>query len=168
MEFDFQQVITHAGKFTVDDVFGVGLCRLINPNIKIVLTDNVEEAVMNAQRIPEKAIVYNRSLNLNTAFVNDLNNGPEKVIVYNVPTFKDSYSGFENLWNKFGEILCKDEKVRDKLAKDFIQPLAKENNLLMTSIEKLNDDPNGGSESVKFHRAMNIAMILFKTQIVCI
>lgn len=139
--FDYHQVICHSGEFRAGDVFGVALCRLINPKIKIILTNRVEEAVQMAQNIDEKAVVFNSETTLK------------------------SYKGFEQLWYNFGNRVCPDEKTKTRITQTFVLPLLKPN-VLTETIERLNTTPESlTSESVAFHRAMNVAMMLLKAQI---
>lgn len=162
-KFDFDQVITHSTVFHADDVFGVALCRLINPKINIVRTLDVDAALEMANAIGKKALVFDIGLGKydhhqeNKALRDDRDNTP--------------YCGFGLLWRDFGYLLCPDYNAWSKVDNTLVIGIDRADNgirqnLLSTSISVMNPQWNDyTSENVAFHRAMNVAMVVLKAHV---
>lgn len=159
--FDYDQVITHSTVFHADDVFGVALCRLINPDIEIIRTLDVEKNLEQAKSIGKKAIVF------------DIGMGKYDHHQENkaLRTNGTPYCGFGLLWHDFGYILCPEREAWEKVDQTFVMAIdAADNgvqqNLLSSSIKAMNPKWNENvSESVAFHRAMLVACYILKAQI---
>ena len=159
--FDYNWVITHSTIFHADDVFGVALCRLLNPQIQIIRTLEPDVHLKRVENIGQKAIVFD--IGLGTYDHHQV----DKVLR------KDGtpYCGFGLLWRDFGRLLCEDEKAWDKVDQVLVLPIDKHDNgvsrnLLSGCIGVFNPDWNEDiSEDVAFHRAMQIAQQILKAQI---
>lgn len=159
--FNFDQVITHSTIFHADDIFGVAMCRLINPDIKIIRTLEVDKFVEMANNIGEKVIVFDIGLGKYDHHQENKALRPDGT----------PYCGFGLLWRDYGYLLCPEKEAWDKVDSAFVLAIDKADNgvaqnLLSSSFKAMNPNWNSvESESVAFHRAMNIAMILLKAQI---
>lgn len=161
--FNYDVVITHGTVFHADDVFGAALCRLINPRIEIIRTQDVEKHLDMACNVGKRALVFDIGLGkydhhqANKALRDDRDNTP--------------YCGFGLLWRDFGYLLCPDPKAWSKVDNTLVIGIDKADNgirqnLLSTSIKVMNPQWNDDtSEEVAFHRAMNVAMIMLKAHI---
>ena len=161
MEFNFDQVITHSATFHADDVFGVALCRLINPKIEVIRTLEVDKHLERADILGKKAIVF------------DIGMGKYDHHQKDKALREDGtpYCGFGLLWRDFGRILCPDIFAWNKVDQAFVLLIDKNDNgvssnLLSRAIGNLNPNWNENtSEDLAFMRAMNVAMIILKAQI---
>lgn len=161
--FNYDWVVTHKTIFHADDVFGVALCRMINPDIEIIRTLDVDEVLERAKNINKKAIVFDIGMDKydhhqeDKALRNDKDNTP--------------YCGFGLLWRDFGYLLCPDRNAWLKVDNTLVIGIDRadngvQQNLLSASIKVMNPNWNENtSEDVAFHRAMNVAMILLKAHI---
>ncbi len=159
--FNYDQVITHSTLFHADDVFGVAMCRLINPNIEIIRTLNVEEQLKMAEAIGKKTLVF------------DIGMGKYDHHQENKTLRSDGtpYCGFGLLWRDFGYLLCPSPEAWTKVDQTLVLAIDKADNgvsqnLLSNTIKLMNPQWNSSdSESINFHRAMNIAMIMLSAHI---
>lgn len=164
--FDYKQVITHSTTFHADDVFGTALCRLINPDIKIIRTLDVDKALEMAANLGEKAIVFDIGMGKYDHHQEDKAFRKTELGKEPVP-----YCGFGLLWLDFGYLLCPDPIAWEKVDRTLVIAIDRadngiQQNMLSASIKVLNPNWNDTvSEDVAFHRAMNIAMILLKGHI---
>jgi len=159
--FDYDQVITHSTIFHADDVFGVAMCRLINPNIEIIRTLDVEEQLRRSEIISKKPLVFDIGLG-------EYDHHQEGKALRTDGT---PYCGFGLLWRDFGYLLCPDNDAWEKVDRTLVLSIDKADNgiaqnMLSASIKVMNPNWNSKeSESISFHRAMNVAMILLKSHI---
>lgn len=167
--FDFDQVITHSTVFHADDVFGVALCRLINPLIEVIRTldNDIEKYLEAARNVGKNVIVFDIGRGEYDHHQIDKKLRDEECDGKKIP-----YCGFGLLWKDFGYLLCPEKEAWDRVDKSLVLPIDMADNgvgqnLLSYSIKTLNpnwDDENL-SENVAFHRAMNVAMIILKGHI---
>ena len=165
-EFNYKQVITHSTIFHADDVFGVAMCRLINPDIKIIRTLDVEEALKRAANIGEEALVFDIGMG-------KYDHHQEDKAFRKADPGRDPipYCGFGLLWRDFGHLLCPDRTAWAKVDNTLVVGIDKadngvQQNLLSSTIKVMNPNWNdNSSEDVNFHRAMQVAMILLKAHI---
>lgn len=159
--FDYQQVITHSTIFHADDVFGVAMCRLINPDIKIVRTLEVEKALKMAKNINEKALVFDIGLGKYDHHQTDKALRPDGT----------PYCGFGLLWRDFGYLLCPDLGAWSKVDQTLVVQIDKADNgiaqnPLSATIKTMNPKwDHMDSEGVCFCRAMVIAMQILKSHV---
>ena len=159
--FDFDQVITHSTVFHADDVFGVAMCRLIDPKIEIIRTLEVEKYLEMAKNIGKKALVF------------DIGLGKYDHHQMNKALRPDGtpYCGFGLLWRDFGYLLCRDKEAWDKVDQTLVIGIDKADNgvaqnLLSSTIKTMNPQWDSDiSESVAFGRAMNVAQVMLKSHI---
>lgn len=134
----FDQVITHNGRFSADDVFNVALCRILNPECKIIRTDDPKKHIENAGRL----------------------NPPDRVLL-----LYDEYDSFYYFFMDYGQLLLPTESSYD-FFKNYFLDRFKKNDLLSDTIISLNCPPEdlvkASSEFVYFMRAVNIATIMLK------
>lgn len=159
--FDYDQVITHSTVFHADDVFGVALCRLIDPKIEIIRTLDVEKYLEMARNVGKKALVFDIGLGkydhhqTNKTFRTD----------------GTPYCGFGLLWRDFGYLLCPEREAWEKVDQTLVIGIDKADNgvaqnLLSSTIKTMNPQWNSSvSESVAFGRAMNVAQIMLQSHI---
>lgn len=159
--FNYDQVITHSTIFHADDVFGVAMCRLINPKIEIIRTLDVDKQLQYSANLGKKALVFDIGLGKYDHHQED------KAL----RTDGTPYCGFGLLWRDFGYLLCPDKEAWRKVDQTLVLSIDKADNgvaqnILNNSIRALNPQWNSTeSENVAFHRAMNVAMILLKGHI---
>lgn len=159
--FDFNWAVTHATIFHADDVFGMAFCRLINPQIEVIRTLDVDGVLQRAANLGKKAIVFDIGLGKYDHHQKDKT----------LRTDGTPYCGVGLLWRDFGYLLCPDPEAWGKVDQTLILGLDKADNgvapnLLSATIKTMN--PNWDSvesEDVAFHRAMNIATIMLKSHI---
>ena len=161
MEFNYQQVITHSTTFHADDVFGVALCRLINPEIKVIRTLNVDKYLEMAANLHENALVFDIGMGKYDHHQKD-------------KALRDDgtpYCGFGLLWRDFGHLLCSDQRAWEKVDQTLVIGIDKHDNgvasnLLSRSIGNMNPNWNDDTpEDIAFFRAMQVAYQLLKAQI---
>ena len=159
--FDYDQVITHSTVFHADDVFGVALCRLINPDIEIIRTLEVDKYLEMVKNIGKKAIVFDIGLGKY-----DHHQADKTLRTDGTP-----YCGFGLLWRDFGYLLCPERDAWEKVDQTLVIGIDKADNgvaqnLLSSTIKTMNPQWNSAvSESVAFGRAMNVAQIMLKSHI---
>lgn len=151
--FDYDQVLTHSTVFHADDVFGVAMCRLINPKIKIIRTLDVESNLEAAKNIGEKVLVFDIGLGRYDHHQKDKALRPDGT----------PYCGFGLLWRDFGYQLCPEKEAWERVDQAFVIGIDKADNgiaqnLLSSSIKAFNPTwDSQDSENVAFHRAMLVA-----------
>ena len=159
--FDYSQVVTHSTIFHADDVFGVAMCRLINPKIEIIRTLDVEEQLERSKKINKKALVFDIGLGKYDHHQEDKALRPDGT----------PYCGFGLLWRDFGYLLCPEKEAWEKVDQAFVLQIDKADNgvarnILSTAISAMNPQWNSNdSENMNFDRAVNVAMVLLKSQI---
>lgn len=159
--FNYDQVITHSTIFHSDDVCGVALCRLINPNIEIIRTLDVEKHLEMAKNVGKRAIVFDIGLGKYDHHQPDKALRPDGT----------PYCGFGLLWRDFGYLLCPNKEAWKKVDEEFVLLIDKADNgisanLLSSSIGNMNPNWNSvESEDVAFHRAMHAASALLNAHI---
>lgn len=159
--FDYDQVITHSTIFHADDVFGVALCRLIDPEIEIIRTLDVEKHLEMARNIGKKVIVFDIGMG-----EYDHHQADKALRSDGTP-----YCGFGLLWRDFGYLLCPDKTAWDKVDQTLVISIDKADNgvtqnLLSSTIKVMNPQWNSNvSENIAFHRAMNIAITMLRAHI---
>lgn len=164
--FNYDWVVTHKTIFHADDVFGVAMCRLINPNIEIIRTLDVDEVLERANNIGKKAIVFDIGMG-------KYDHHQEDKAMRKAEFGKDPvpYCGFGLLWRDFGYLLCPERAAWEKVDSTLVLGIDKadngvQQNLLSATIKTMNPNWNETtSEDVAFHRAMNVAMILLKAHV---
>lgn len=159
--FNYQQVITHSTVFHADDVFGVAMCRLINPDIEIIRTLEVEKYLEMARNVGKNALVFDIGLGKYDHHQEDKALRPDGT----------PYCGFGLLWRDYGYLLCKEQEAWEKVDQNFVIAIDKADNgvaqnLLSSSIKAFNPNWNDDtSEEVAFHRAVLVAMQILKAQV---
>lgn len=159
--FNYDQVITHSTVFHADDVFGVALCRLIDPKIEIVRTLDVEKCLEMARNVEKKSLVFDIGLGKYDHHQTDKALRPDGT----------PYCGFGLLWRDFGYLLCPDKEAWEKVDQTLVIGIDKADNgvaqnLLSSTIKTMNPQWDSDiSESVAFGKAMNVAQIMLKSHI---
>lgn len=159
--FNYDQVITHSTIFHADDVFGVALCRLLNPKIKVIRTLDINKQLEMAKNLHEKAIVFDIGLGKYDHHQVDKALRPDGT----------PYCGFGLLWRDFGYLLCPDRIAWEKVDQTLVIGIDKadngvQQNLLSATIKTMNPQWDSDiSEDVAFGRAMNVAQIMLKAHI---
>lgn len=159
--FDYDQVITHSTIFHADDVFGVAMCRLIDPKIEIIRTLDVEKYLEMAKNIYKKALVFD------IGFGKYDHHQADKAL----RTDGTPYCGFGLLWRDFGYLLCPEREAWEKVDQTLVIGIDKADNgvaqnLLSSTIKTMNPQWDSNiSENLAFGRAMNIAQIMLKAHI---
>ena len=159
--FDYDQVITHSTVFHADDAFGVALCRLLNPEITIIRTLDIEEHIERARNIGKKAIVFDIGLGKYD------HHQPDKALRAD----GTPYCGFGLLWRDFGYLLCEDRDAWEKVDRALVLPIDENDNgvkqnPLSLAIKVMN--PNWDEnvpENIAFARAMDVAKRILKAHI---
>lgn len=159
--FDYDQVITHSTIFHSDDVFGVAMCRLIDPKIEIIRTLEVEKHLEMARNVGKKAIVFDIGLGKYDHHQVDKALRPDGI----------PYCGFGLLWRDFGYLLCPEKDARDKVDQTLVIAIDKADNgvaqnLVSATIKTMNPQWDSDiSENVAFHRAVLVAEQMLKAHI---
>ena len=159
--FMYDQVITHSTVFHADDVFGVALCRLIDPKIEIIRTLDVEKHLEMAKNVYKKVLVFDIGLGKYDHHQVDKALRPDGT----------PYCGFGLLWRDFGYLLCPDKTAWEKVDQTLVIAIDKADNgaaqnLLSSTIKTMNPQWDSNvSESVAFGRAMNVAQVILKSHI---
>ena len=159
--FNYDQVITHSSVFHADDVFGVAMCRLINPKIEIIRTLEVDKHLEMAKNVGKKAIVFD------IGFGKYDHHQPDKAL----RSDGTPYCGFGLLWRDYGYLLCPDKMAWEKIDQTIVLGIDKadngiQQNLLSNTIKTMNPQWDSAlSENVAFGRAMNVAQIMLKAHI---
>lgn len=159
--FDYDQVITHSTIFHSDDVFGVAMCRLIDPKIEIIRTLEVEKHLEMARNVGKKAIVFDIGLGKYDHHQVDKALRPDGT----------PYCGFGLLWRDFGYLLCPEKDARDKVDQTLVIAIDKADNgvaqnLVSTTIKTMNPQWDSDiSENVAFHRAVLVAEQMLKAHV---
>ena len=159
--FDYDQVITHSTTFHSDDVFGVAMCRLIDPKIEVIRTLEVDKYLEMARNAGKKALVFDIGLGKYDHHQADKVLRPDGT----------PYCGFGLLWRDFGYLLCPEKEAWTKVDQTLVIGIDKADNgvarnLLSSSISTMNPQWDSNmSENVAFHRAEMIAEIILKAHI---
>lgn len=159
--FDYDIVITHSTVFHADDVFGVAMCRLIDPDIRIIRTLDVEGNLEAAKQLNKKVLVFDIGMGKY-----DHHQEGKTVRADGTP-----YCGFGLLWRDFGYLLCPDREAWERVDQTVVLPIDKadngiQQNLLSMSVKAFNPNWNDvTSENVAFHRTMIVAAQILKAHI---
>jgi uncharacterized UPF0160 family protein len=159
--FNYDLAITHSTIFHSDDVFGAALCKLLNPDIRIIRTLDVDKYLEMAESLGEKAIVFDIGLGKYDHHQADKALRPDGT----------PYCGFGLLWRDFGHILCPEQEAWEKVDQNFVLAIDKADNgvaqnLLSSALKAMNPNWNEEtSEDSAFRRALNVAEILLQAQI---
>ena len=151
----FRRVITHSTVFHADDVFGVAMWKLINPNIEVIRT------LEPISFWSEDAIVF------------DIGMGKYDHHQENKALREDGtpYCGFGLLWRDYGCNLCPDIEAWKKVDRTLALPIDKadngiEQNLLSISIKAMNPNWNSEkSEDEAFFEAVDVAKAILKAHV---
>ena len=159
--FNYDQVITHATIFHSDDLFGVALCRLINPDIEVIRTLDVDKHLEMAKNVGKKAIVFDIGLG-----TYDHHQEGKALRTDGTP-----YCGFGLLWRDFGHHLCPEKEAWEKVDQTFVLAIDKADNgvtqnLLSSCLKAFNPNWNEKtSEDVAFHRALLVCQQILIAQV---
>lgn len=155
--FDFKTAVTHSTIFHADDVFGVAMCSLIDPKIRVIRTLKPEE-------IPKEEgpmIVFDIGMGKYDHHQEDKALRPDGT----------PYCGFGLLWRDFGYLLCPDQDAWQKVDQALVYPIDKADNgismnPLSTAIKAMNPNWNSSvSEEVAFWGAVEVATAILKAEI---
>lgn len=151
----FKRVITHSTVFHADDVFGVAMWKLINPDIEVVRTLEPEKFW------DENTIVF------------DIGMGKYDHHQEDKALREDGtpYCGFGLLWRDYGCNLCPELDAWKKVDRALVLPIDKadngvEQNTLSISIKAMN--PNWNSEKTAdeaFFEAVDVAKAILKAYV---
>lgn len=151
----FKRVITHSTVFHADDVFGVAMWKLINPNIEVIRT-------LEPERFwDEDTIVFDIGMGKYDHHQKD------KVLRED----GTPYCGFGLLWRDYGCNLCPDIEAWKKVDRTLVLPIDKadngiEQNLLSISIKAMNPNWNSEkSEDEAFFEAVDVAKAILKAHV---
>ena len=172
-KFDYKAVFTHSKTFHADDVFGVAMCKLINPDISVFRT--VEQYEIDKAKEDPSIIMFDIGLG---EYDHHQKEGkalrPESDGTYITPDGKMSripYCGFGLLWRDFGYLLCPEYDAWKRVDQSLVLPIDKADNgvcqnLLSSSIKFMNPvwDSNA-SEELTFNYAREIASGILKAHI---
>ena len=146
---NFKKVVTHSTIFHADDVFGVAMWKMINPDIEVIRTLDPEPYKDN----PE-AIIFDIGLGTYD------HHQPDKA----VRPDGTPYCGFGLLWRDYGYLLCPEKEAWQKVDETLVLAIDKADNgvsknTLSTAISAFNPNWNSTvSEDWAFNRAVIIAM----------
>lgn len=177
----FKKVVTHSTIFHSDDIFGVAMWKLINPNIEVIRTldpspwkDDPEAIVfdigaefgMLAYDHHQKEGKQLRPVSDGVWKVKVMKNGQEIEEEQAIP-----YCGFGLLWRDFGYLLCDEKEAWKRVDQTFVLPIDKadngvSHNMLSSTFSTFN--PNWDSEEDEnecFNKAVETAMVILKSVI---
>lgn len=151
----FRRVITHSTVFHADDVFGVAMWKLINPNIEVIRT------LEPGKFWDEDTIVF------------DIGMGKYDHHQEDKALREDGtpYCGFGLMWRDYGCNLCPDIEAWKKVDRTLVLPIDKadngiEQNLLSISIKAMNPNWNSEkSEDEAFFEAVDVAKAILKAHV---
>ena len=151
----FKRVITHSTIFHADDVFGVAMWKLINPDIEVI------RALEPDERWNEDAIVF------------DIGRGKYDHHQEDKALREDGtpYCGFGLLWRDYGCNLCPDPAAWKKVDRALVLPIDKadngiDQNTLSISIKAMNPNWNSDKTSDEaFFEAVEVAKVILKAQV---
>lgn len=161
-QFDFNKVVTHSTVFHADDVFGVAMCRLIDPRINVVRTLDVEGQMKEAEESQEKILVFDIGLGKYDHHQPDKTMRPDGIT---------PYCGFGLLWRDFGYLLCPEKEAWTKVDNTLVIKIDEadngiQQNLLSASIKAMNPNWNDSvGEETAFFKAVDIAKTILKAHI---
>ena len=159
--FNYDVVVTHSTVFHADDVFGVALCRIINPEIYLIRTLEPDRVVALAKGAGRKSIVFDIGLGKYDHHQEDKALRPDGT----------PYCGFGLLWRDFGYLLCPDEEARKIVDDTFVYPIDQadngiKQNLLSQAIKSMNPCWNSKeNEDGAFNKALDVAIPILKAVI---
>ena len=159
--FNYEQVITHSTIFHADDVFGVAMCRLIDPEIDIIRTLDVDKHLEMAKNVGKKALVFDIGLGKYDHHQKD-----KALRADGTP-----YCGFGLLWRDFGYLLCPEKEAWEKVDQTLVIGIDKADNgvaqnLLSATIKTMNPQWDSQvSENVAFGRALLVAQQMLRAHV---
>lgn len=151
------RIVTHGTIFHADDVFGVAMWKLINPNIEVIRTLEPEKYESDGTIIFDIGLGKYDHHQTDKALRSDSANTP--------------YCGFGLLWRDFGSLLCPDKSAWERVDNSLVLAIDKADNgvaqnLLSTSIKKMN--PNWDSDETEdeaFDKAVEVAKAILKAHV---
>ena len=165
----FKRVVTHSTVFHADDVFGVAMWKLINPNIEVIRTLNPQNYESDDTIIfdvgngkydhHDKEALQYRPKEDGTYFPTK---GEEKCI---------PYCGFGLMWRDYGYLLCPNKVAWKRVDKQLVIPIDKTDNgvnnkPLSMAIKAMNPAKQSEEESNKaFFEAVEVAKVLLKAHV---
>lgn len=151
----FKKVVTHGTIFHADDVFGVAMWKLINPEIEVIRTLEPEKYEA------EDTIIFDIGLGKY-----DHHQEGKALRTDEVP-----YCGFGLMWRDYGYLLCPEKAAWDKVDRTLVLGIDKADNgvsqnLLSASIKAMNPNWNESETSDEaFFRAVSVAEILLESYV---
>ena len=157
--FNFEMAMTHDTIFHADDVFGVAMCRLINPDIPYIRTTDQME--LDKAKGDPSILMFDIGLGKYDHHQPDKALRPDGT----------PYCGFGLLWHDFGYLLCPNEEAWKTVDETFVQLIDKADNgitqnLLSQSIKAMNPCWNTDeTEDEAFARALIVAIPILKATV---
>lgn len=141
LDFNYEQVLLEDDEFSINEVFSVALCRLINPDIKIIRAkkSDFSKHIENAHRLKP----------------------PERILTL------DSSMNFCRLYDDYGHNVWTNKKQFGYVRDNFVEPMMnmianKKTDVMYASFHNLNYSKGYPNSDVPFMRAVNIAQIILQ------
>lgn len=124
-DFNFKRAVTHSTVFHADEAFGVGLCRMINPDIQVIRTLEPEKYA------DDETIIFDIGMGEYD------HHQPDKAVRPITDGYyldKDKlrqpipYCAFGLLWRDFGHILCPTQLAWERVDRELVIPIDKADN----------------------------------------
>lgn len=109
------KIVTHGSKFHTDDIFAVATLQILlgEENTEVIRSRDME-VIEKGDYVVDVGLVYNPKTN---RFDHHMNEGAGKR-ENGIP-----YASFGLVWKEFGEIICGNKEVADKIDQILVQPI---------------------------------------------